>query len=153
MWKRSKHESTDSYFCLGIQLAKCMMRINYHIGPVRTQITNTQNINTQNIPNLHVLYLVKGEPKSINSDVTLSHLCSKDDKKSEICIANVYSTDYNESKRSHISVNTSVVKDSMNETNYEEPSITDNSFINSPSYFKLFECSKSLLSNLDACNI
>ena len=104
-------------------------------------MTNTQKINTQNIPNSHVLYSDETKSKSINSDVTLSHLCSKDDRKSEICIANVCSKDYNESKRSHISVNTSVVKDSMNEKNYEEPSITDHSFINSPSYFKLFECS------------
>ena len=38
----------------------------------------------------------------------------------------------------------------MNETNDEEPSVTDNSFINAPKYFKLFECGKNFLNNLDA---
>ena len=38
----------------------------------------------------------------------------------------------------------------MNETKDEEPSVTDNSVINAPSYFKLFECGKKLLNNIDA---
>ena len=57
--KRSNQETTDSYFYLAIQFVKCMMRLNFHVGPVRTQLTNTQNMNisemnTQNIPNLHI---------------------------------------------------------------------------------------------------
>ena len=57
--KRSKHVPTDSYFYLSRQLAKCTMRFNMPIGPVRTQMTNTQNMNNsemsmQNISNLHV---------------------------------------------------------------------------------------------------
>ena len=37
------------------------MRLNFHVGPVRTQMTNTQNMNisemnTQNIYNLSVCY-------------------------------------------------------------------------------------------------
>ena len=38
----------------------------------------------------------------------------------------------------------------MNETNYEEPSVTDNLVINAPIYFKLFDCSKNILKNIDA---
>ena len=37
----------------------------------------------------------------------------------------------------------SYVKDAMNETNNEEPLVTDNSVINDPSYFKLLECGKN----------
>ena len=37
----------------------CMMRLNYHVVHVRTQMTNTQKMNnsdmsTQNIPNVHI---------------------------------------------------------------------------------------------------
>ena len=57
--KRFKHEPTSSYFYIAIQLDKCIMRLNSHVGTVRTQITNTQNMNnsdmsTQKTPNLHV---------------------------------------------------------------------------------------------------
>ena len=56
--KISKHEHTDSYFNPERHISKCMMRLNSHVGPVRTQITNTQRINnseisTQKTPNLH----------------------------------------------------------------------------------------------------
>ena len=37
--KRPKYESTDSYFYLARQLAKCTMRtdsLNFHVDPVRT---------------------------------------------------------------------------------------------------------------------
>ena len=60
--KRYKHEPTDSYLYLRRQLSKCMMRLNLRVGPVRTQMTNTQKINisdmnTQNIPNSRVCSL------------------------------------------------------------------------------------------------
>ena len=55
-----------------------------------------------------------------------------------------------ESKSVHISVNASRVKFAKNKTKDEEPSVKDNSVINSPSYFKLFDCGKNVLSNLDA---
>ena len=47
---------TDSYFYLSIQIEKFMTRLNFPVGPVRTQMTNTQNMNnyemsTQNITN------------------------------------------------------------------------------------------------------
>ena len=43
--KRSKHESTDSYFNIVIQLDNCMMRLNLHIGPVKTQRANMKKMN------------------------------------------------------------------------------------------------------------
>ena len=42
--KRSRQVPTDSYFYLERQLDKCMMRLNSHVGPVRTQIDSTENI-------------------------------------------------------------------------------------------------------------
>ena len=42
--KRSRHEPTDTYFYLSRHLSKCMMRLNLHVGPVRTQMTSTHKI-------------------------------------------------------------------------------------------------------------
>ena len=47
VWKRLKNEPTDSYSYLAIHISKCMMRsnaLNYHVGPVGTEITGTQHI-------------------------------------------------------------------------------------------------------------
>ena len=68
MWKRSKQDPTGSYFYMAIQLANCMMRINSHVGPVITKMTNTQNMNiyemnTQKILNLHVCSSDESEKK------------------------------------------------------------------------------------------
>ena len=41
-------------------------------------------------------------------------------------------------------------EDSLNETKDEEPSVTNNSVINAPIYFKKFERGKNLLNNIDA---
>ena len=125
------------------------------VGPVRTQMTNTQKMNiyetnTQNIPNLHVCSSEESELKRINADKTLSHVCSTDKSESRSIIVNACSTDKSKSKRVHISVNTSEVKDAMDETKYGESLVTDNSDINVPIYFKLFECGKKFLNNLDA---
>ena len=43
--RRTKHETTDSYFYSARQLAKCMMRadeLNLHVNPVRTEMTGTK---------------------------------------------------------------------------------------------------------------
>ena len=45
--RRPKHKSTDGYFYLAIQIAKCMMRsdaLNFHVDPVRIETTGTQHI-------------------------------------------------------------------------------------------------------------
>ena len=64
---------TDSYFYLEIQLDNCMIRFNMSVGPVRTLMTNTQDMNnydmsTQNIPDSNVYYLDKRESERINVD-------------------------------------------------------------------------------------
>ena len=42
-------------------------------------------------------------------------------------------------------------KDTNNETKDEEPSVTDNSVINTPSCFKLFDCGKNFLKKIMTC--
>ena len=37
----------------------------------------------------------------------------------------------------------------MDETQYGETLVTDNPFINAPRYFKLFECGKNFMNNID----
>ena len=47
VWKRPKHEPTDSYFYLTIHISKCMMRadaFNSHADTVRKEITGMQDI-------------------------------------------------------------------------------------------------------------
>ena len=48
------------------------------------------------------------------------------------------------------SVNKREVKDAKNETQDEEPLVTDNSAINAPNYFRLFKWGEKLLNKLDA---
>ena len=51
--RRPKHDPTDSYFYLELQLANCMMRadaLNSHVYPVRTQIIGTQQIPISHVP-------------------------------------------------------------------------------------------------------
>ena len=132
-----------------------MTRLNSYVDPVRTQVNNTQNMNkydtsTQKTPDFRVFYSDESESKRINADETLSHVCSTDERESKSVIVNEYYLEKSESKSVHIRVNTSEVKDAMNETKDEEPSVTDNSVINVPIYFKIFECGKKFLNNLDA---
>ena len=151
--KSSKHVPTDSYFYLAMHISKCMMRFNSHVGPVRTQMTSKQKMNnsemsaknilndaisTQNIPNSHVFSMNVSKSKGINASESLSHVCSMGESNSKRVITNTCSSDKSESKIVNKSINTSEVKDAMNETKYEEPSVTDNSVINAPRYFKLF---------------
>ena len=86
MRKRPKHEPTDSYFYLARQLAKCMMRanaFNFHVEPVRTQMTNTQQI-----PILQVCSTDKSKSKLIIVDKNLLQVCSMDEIESERVIVN-----------------------------------------------------------------
>ena len=57
--KSSKYVTTDGFFYISRQIDKCMVRLNFPVGPVRTQMTNTQKMNnseisTQNITNYRV---------------------------------------------------------------------------------------------------
>ena len=63
-WKRFKYLPTHIYFYLSRHIAKCMVRFNMRVGPIRTKTTDTQKLNrsemiTQNIPNFYVCYLDK----------------------------------------------------------------------------------------------
>ena len=65
MRKRPKHEPTDSSFYLTRQLAKYNMRaddLNFHVEPVRTEMTGTQQI-------------------------LISHICDSDESKSKFILA------------------------------------------------------------------
>ena len=42
------------------------------------------------------------------------------------------------------------IRDTMNETKDQGTLVTDNSVINMPSYFKLFECGKNFFKNIYA---
>ena len=47
MQKRHKHDPTDGYFYIEIQLAKCMMRadaLNSHIYPFTMELTGMEHI-------------------------------------------------------------------------------------------------------------
>ena len=132
-----------------------MMILNSHIGPVKTQTTNTQKMNnsetsTQKSPSLHVCFMDKSESKIIKAGESKSHICSMDDSESKGGIVNACSSEESESKSVNISVNTSKVTDEMNEKIDEEHLVIDNSVINVPISSKLFECSKNFLNNLDA---
>ena len=59
------------------------MKLKSRVGPVRKQMTNTQNMNiyemnTQNIPNSHIYFFDESKPKSISADETLLHVYSTD---------------------------------------------------------------------------
>ena len=96
MRKRSKYKPPVSYFYLARHLAKFMMRLSYHVGPVRKQMTNTQNMdisemNTQKIPNLTVCSYDKRESKRIKPEKNLSRVCSTDEIESKVVIVNACS--------------------------------------------------------------
>ena len=101
VWKSPKHEHTDSYFYLAIQISKCMMRsdtFNSHVEPVITQMTNTQNMNiydmnTQKIPDLNVCYSDKSKSKGIIGDKILLQVCSTYKSKPERFNVNEISTE------------------------------------------------------------
>ena len=125
-----------------------MMRFNIRLGPVRTQITNTQKMNdsemnTKNIRNLHVCSSYKSKLNMTKEDKRLLRVCSADKKKPKRVIDNACYLDGRESKTVHISINTSEVKDATNETKDEEPLVIDNSVINAPIYIKIFKCGKT----------
>ena len=72
----------------------------------------------------------KSESKEIIADKNLSQVCFTDKSEPERVIANKSSTEERESERIHKSINKNEVKDSIYDTEDEEPSVTDNPFIN-----------------------
>ena len=125
-----------------------MMRadtFNLHVDPVRTKMTSMEQI-----PIYQVCSLYKSKAKWIITDKKILQVCSTDKIRSEIVIVNESSTQERKSKTIHKSINKNKVKYAIDEILYEEPLVTDNPFINEPSYFDLFECGKNFLNNIDA---
>ena len=101
-----------------------MMRLNLHVGLVRTQITNTQNMNnsemsTQKTHNLHVCSTYKSKSKSIKTGESELHVYYTEKSKLKRVIVNACSLDKSESKSVRISVNMSKIKYAMTETKDE----------------------------------
>ena len=112
----------DSYFYPERQLVECMIRFNIRVGPVRTQMTSTERMNnyeisTQNIHRSCVYSLEERESKGINTDKSLLNFCSIQEIESNRVIFKSYSLDETKSKNIRITINTSGVKYSMNDTN------------------------------------
>ena len=106
--KSPKHEPTDSYFFLEIQLSKCMMRsdaFNLHVYPVITEMTGTQQI-------------------------PILQICSTDKSGSERIIVDESFTNESKSESVHKSINTNREKDAIDETYHEEPPVIYNPVIN-----------------------
>ena len=91
---RPKHEPTDSYFYLSSQLDKCMMRadaFNFHVEPVRTKITGTQQI-----PSSQIFDSDNRESKEILAHENLLQVFCTNESESEIVISDGRSTDESE---------------------------------------------------------
>ena len=55
-----------------------------------------------------------------------------------------------ENQNASTKASTQTEKNAINETENDEPLVTDNPVIKEPIYFKLFECGKDILNRLDA---
>ena len=97
---------------------------------------NISEINTQNIPNLLVSSSEERESKRMNLEKPYckSVLWKRAGAKS--VIVNACSSDERKTKKNHILVNTSEVKDAMNETIDEEPL---DLFYPKKSYFSIWD--------------
>ena len=92
--RRHKNDTTDSYFNLARQLAKCMMRadvLNLHVYPIRIEMTGTKQI-----PTSHVCSTDDSKLKEFIVDKTLSYICSTDKDKSKGIIIYKISTEEDE---------------------------------------------------------
>ena len=146
MRKNPKHEPTDSYFYLSRQLAKCMTRADYlnlDIDTLRTEMTGTKQI-----PISHFCYTDEIKSKEFLADEKLLQVCSTDEVKSESVIVDESSTEESESESVHKSINKE--KYAIDESDHEEPLVTDNPVVKDPRYFKLLKCGNNILNRLDA---
>ena len=88
-----------------------MLRLNLHVGPVRTKINSTKSMNnsemiTQKTSNLHVYSLDDIESKIIKEDKRESNICYTEKIESKGVIVNACYYDESKSKIIHISLNT-----------------------------------------------
>ena len=113
--------------------------LSVRVGPMRTQMTNTQKMNNsemiaKKIHSLRVYSLDERVSKRINANKSLSHVCSMDKRKSKMVFFNACYLDDSKSKSIHISVNTSEVEYSTNGAKGIETLVIDSSVINTPRY-------------------
>ena len=111
MRKMPKHEPTEIYLYLSIQLDKCIVisdTFSLHFDPVRMEMTGTQYI-----PISQVFSSDESKSKGIIADEDLLQVCSKDECESESVIVDKSSTQESESKSVHKSINANKVKDSI----------------------------------------
>ena len=118
---------------------------NFHVEPVRTEMTGTQQI-----PISHVCDSDERKSKGIIVEKNLLQVCYTDNIKPESVIFDESSTEESKSETFHKSINTNKEKYAIDETDHEEHSIADNPVINKKSYLNLFECGKNLLNRLDS---
>ena len=132
-----------------------MMIPKFHVGPVRRQMNNTQNTNnseiiTQKIPNSRVCSMQDGKSKRTKADKSKLNVCSTDKSESKSVIVNESSTEESGSEIVHQSINTNKEKYTIDETEHDEPLVTDNLVINDMSYLNLFECNREIFYMIDA---
>ena len=85
-----KHDTTDSYFYLTIQIENCMMRadsLNSHVYPVRTEMTATKQILSS-----HICSTDESKLNEFLVNKTLSQICSIDKDESKGITVNDCST-------------------------------------------------------------
>ena len=128
-------------------MANCMIRadsINLEIDPVRKEITGKQQIWI-----FQVCDSDKIKSKQFPADKNVSRIYSQDQVESEIVVVDEISMEGRESENVHKSINTNKEKDTIDETEHEEPLVTDNPVINDTRYFNLFKCGKNILNKID----
>ena len=119
--------------------------VNWHVDPVITEMNVTQQI-----PILHVCDLDKHKSKGIIMYKNLLQVCSTDESESENISVKKISMEERKQKIDHKIINANKEKYATDETEDEKPLVKDNTVINEPSCFNLFECGKKLLNKLDA---
>ena len=141
--KRPKHEHTDSYFYLAIQLAKCMMRshnLNRNDYGGYTKMT---------APSSNVYSTDEDESKRIIVHGGLSQSCSTNEGESKRSIFNkILSQNYSADVDKICSTEKDISEYTINkqkDTEYKESSFTKEV----PSYFNIFECGRNILDRLD----
>ena len=82
---------------------------------------------------MHVCDSYENKSKEVLADETLSQVCYTNESKSESVIVHESFTEEIKSESVHKIINTNKGKDAIHETDYKEPSFTDNPVRNEPS--------------------
>ena len=92
----------------------------------------------QQITISHICSLENSKSKGIIADKNSSQVCYTDKIESESVIVDESSTEESKSESINKIINKNKEKYAIEETEYEEPLVTDNPVINDPSYFNQF---------------